>query len=731
MVKAHVRPVNGMPRLFIDEQMTAPVFFYGCTLFEHRLDIVEREFKMAAQHGIHLFSVILKMGVMPEARQPSIDNLSRYLDMLLRHDPAAKVLVRINVCQYGSSARKWEESHPGEMVVYEADIQDDGEVKADFDSTMTSVFSEDWRKMAEEALEAFVRYFVEHPVYADHVVAYHIGGGESDEWFHFGYREGGCDVSAAAQKALRAHVQAKYGGDVARLRAAYGRDDLNFEDIRIAMPIPGNTGRNPYPTYYLSKPEEQIHVDYNELLSTRIADLIKGFARIVKRVTNGDTIVLCFYGYWYELGGDSKSGHFAFQRLLECPDIDGFSSPIGYWDRDLGGTGPYMCAIDSVVAHHKMWFVENDIRTFLLYRREPGDTRDGFQNLYNFEDLYEVYKREAGTQMIRGCASWYMDLAGRGWFYHPAIWEQIHHLERLYDATLPHITPFVPEVAVVLDEEEVYRIASAHGTFGYTTFNMRMTFYRLGLAVGFYTGDDWLAGKADSAKLTFLLNPTGLKGAKGEGALEKIRRQGQTTVFIYGFGDMDTAQMQRLTGMTLARCEAPAGTKLPVQMVFCGSWEGCKNVSAGREVDVNPLFYVQGDYTEAFAQYTIGEAAGKIGFAMKRQDGYQTIFFGGFELDRDLLLRIARLAGVREYGYFGDYILPGPQMMITHTTEPGEKTVHFPRVCDVYDYYENRWYEQVDRITKTLDKGKTFLYIYGSRREIEGWNLPVWPGDPI
>ena len=104
---------------------------------------------------------------------------------------------------------------------------------------------------------------------------------------------------------------------------------------------------------------------------------------------------------------------------------------------------------------------------------------------------------------------------------------------------------------------------------------------------------------------------------------------------------------------------------------------------------------------------------------------------GGFELDRDLLLRIARLAGVREYGYFGDYILPGPQMMITHTTEPGEKTVHFPRVCDVYDYYENRWYEQVDTITKTLDKGKTFLYIYGSRREIEGWNLPVWPGDPI
>ena len=686
---------------------------------------------MASQHGIHLFSVILKMGSMPEERQQSINDLSRYLDMILRHDAQARVLVRLNVCQYGASARKWEKSHPGEMVIYEADVQENGEVKEDFDSTMTSLFSEAWRRMAEEAMEAFVGYFMHHPVYADHIVAYHIGGGESDEWFHFGYREGGCDVSEAAQKAFREYVRRKYGNDRARLRDAYGRNDLDFEDIRISCPIPGNTGRNPYPTYYLSKPEEQIHADYNELLSGRVADLIKGFARIVKRVTGGDTVVMCFYGYWYELGGDSKSGHFALQRLLECPDIDGFSSPVGYWDRDLGGTGPYMCAIDSVVAHHKMWFVENDIRTFLVYRREPGDTKDGFQNLYNFEDLYEVYKREAGTQMIRGCASWYMDLAGRGWFYHPAIWDQIRSLRDLYTATMPHITPYIPEVAVVLDEEEVYKIASAHGTFGYTTFNMRMTFYRLGLAVGFYSGDDWLAGKADGAKLTFLLNPTGLKGFKGERALEKIHRPGQTTVFIYGFGDMDQTEMRRLTGMTLARAEACAETKLPVEMEFIGSWEGCRNVSAGRKVDVNPLFYVEDDYSEAFARYTADEAKGKIGFALKRQDDYQTVFFGGFELDKDLLLRLARLAGVREYGYFGDYILPGPQLMITHTTTAGEKTVRFPRVCDVYDYFENRWYEQVDAVTKKLDMGKTFLYIYGSRREIEAWKLPLWPGDPI
>ena len=63
---------------------------------------------------------------------------------------------------------------------------------------------------------------------------------------------------------------------------------------------------------------------------------------------------------------------------------------------------------------------------------------------------------------------------------------------------------------------------------------------------------------------------------------------------------------------------------------------------------------------------------------------------------------------------------------MTHSSFPGEKTVYFPEVCDVYDYFEDTWYMGVDHITKTMDVGKTCLYFHGTRKEIEGWNLPRW-----
>ena len=97
MLKTSIqRDERGIPRLYINDKVEAPVIFYGCTLFKHRMRIVDKEFQLAAEAGIHLYSVILKMGCMPEERQESIDKMSRYMDMILKHDPEAKILVRAN-----------------------------------------------------------------------------------------------------------------------------------------------------------------------------------------------------------------------------------------------------------------------------------------------------------------------------------------------------------------------------------------------------------------------------------------------------------------------------------------------------------------------------------------------------------------------------------------------------------------------------------------------------------
>ena len=716
---------RGVPRLYINGKKEAPVIFYGCTLFEHRMRVVEKEFQMAAEAGIHLYSVILKMGVMPEERQESIDKMSRYMDMILQYDPEAKILVRANVSQYGKSAKRWAEMHPDDGIrfEYQPDIEGIEELE-DFDQLMTSVFSEGWRETAEETLRLFARYFANHPLYSEHFLGYHLGGNESDEWFHYAYREAGCDVSPAAQKYFRKFVTEKYHGDVQALRTAWGDDAIDFEQVAIPCPIPGNTPHaKPYPTTYFSTPQEQKYVDYNEMLNVRIAQLIAGFSRIVKEETHRNTLVMCFYGYLFELCGDPRSGHMALQQLLDCPDVDGFASPCGYWDRDVGGTGQYMTVIDSVVAHGKMWFVENDIRTFLRYRRDPDQPikLEGFANIFSFVDLYEVYRREAGTQMVRGCASWYMDLAGEGWFLHPDFWEEIKALEELCRVSLEFTTPYRPELAVVVDPEEFYRVPAVSGTFGNTMFNVRTQCYRLGVAAGFYTMEDWLNGKADHAKMVLLFNPSGLKGEKQERALKKIRRPGQTTFFFYGFGDMTHEEMRALTGMDIRKEQS--SENLTTAMQYCNEWDGFVNTSGGCGAEVPTRYYVAGGSTGEWARYLHSD---KVGFAACEKDGYRTIFFGGFETNKELLGRVTEIAGLFQYGYFGEYVLPGPQLYVTHTSSPGEKTVYFPQPCDVYDYFEDTWYMGVDHITKTLDVGKTSLYFHGKREEIERWNLPRW-----
>lgn len=717
---------NGIPRLYINGKKEAPVIFYGCTLFEQRMGIVDKEFKLAAEAGIHLYSVILKMGCMPEERQENIDKMSRYLDMILKYDPEAKVLVRANVSQYGDSAAIWAEKHPGDGIRFEMDADRDESDDENIEKRMTSVFSEDWRKEAEEALRQFARFFYHHPVYGDHFLGYHLGGNESDEWFHLAYREVGNDVSPAAQRYFRQFVFEKYRGDEQALREAWGDETLTFDQVVIPSPLPGNTASSkPYPHFYYRTAAEQKYVDFNEMNNVRIADLIRGFAAAVKEETHRNTLVMCFYGYLFELCGAPQSGHMAFQELLDCPDIDGFASPCGYWDRDVGGTGQYMTVIDSVAAHGKMWFVENDIRTFLRYRREPDQPRklEGpFYGIFSFTDLYEVWRREAGTQMVRGCASWYMDLAGEGWFYHPDYWEEIKALEELYRATLDITTPYKPELAVVVDPDDTYHVSDVRNTLGNTMFNVRTQCYRLGVSCGFYTTKDWLDGKADSAKMVLLFNPSGLRGERHAKAVEKIRRAGQTTMFMYGFGNLSEDEIRELTGMTLQ--EQYVDGRVTTNMLYCNEWDGFVNTSGGCAAEVNPRFYVTDGASAVWAHYS--DETDKVSFATHEQDGWRTVFFGGFETSIDLLNRVTQIAGLFQYGYVGEYVLPGSQLYVTHSSFPGEKTVRFPEVCDVYDYFEDTWYLGVDHITKTMDVGKTCLYFHGKREEIEGWNLPRW-----
>jgi hypothetical protein len=91
-------------------------------------------------------------------------------------------------------------------------------------------------------------------------------------------------------------------------------------------------------------------IDFAEFQQQMMADCVCELARAARRASGGRKLVVFFYGYVFEFGairnGPATAGHYALRRLLDCPDIDVLCSPISYFDRGLGESGPAMTAAE-------------------------------------------------------------------------------------------------------------------------------------------------------------------------------------------------------------------------------------------------------------------------------------------------------------------------------------------------------------------------------------------------
>ena len=227
-----------------------------------------------------------------------------------------------------------------------------------------SIASEVFRQGSNDELAEMVRHY-EASDYAPHILAWHSGG-PYHEMFMAGYRQHGPDYSDANTRGFRTWLGGHYETDEA-LRAAWGDDAATIATAEIPPFEPGRfpmrmgAGGTPISVFY-SAPRERSSVDFSEYMSDITADRLIEWASIVKRESGGKRLVAFFYGYTFDLCG-SFAGHYRLQRVLDCPDIDILASPYSYADREPGGAGNFMCPVDSILAHGKLWFNEDDSRT--------------------------------------------------------------------------------------------------------------------------------------------------------------------------------------------------------------------------------------------------------------------------------------------------------------------------------------------------------------------------------
>ncbi|MCL4216214.1 MAG: beta-galactosidase [Candidatus Hydrogenedentes bacterium] len=367
--------------------------------------------------------------------------LDERMAMVLQAEPDALIVPRL----FLGTPPWWAETYPEDLVTYDPD---DGIPEAFVldGKRVASWASEKWRDDTSDALRRFVAH-VEQSSYAKHVIGYHLASGTTEEWMQWGSNEDQwTDYSAPNVNRFRSWLEDKYV-DLESFRSAWNDDDVTFATAA----IPTKAQRAAAQHGYLKDPAvDQASIDYVLYTSWLTVDAIKAFAAVVKKATHGERLVGTFYGYLLSLSGaqrEQNAGHLALDQLLTCPDIDFLCSPTDYGGRDLDTGFPHtMTLLDSVKQHGKLWFNENDLRTWLTPNVEVGT----FGKTGSYEDSLRAQQREFTWVMAERLGMWWFDMGG-GWFHDPQFMKDIAHMNRIAEACVGLSGESVAEIALVAD----------------------------------------------------------------------------------------------------------------------------------------------------------------------------------------------------------------------------------------------------------------------------------------
>lgn len=641
---------------------------------------------LARDAGVDIVSFGIGMPWPRPGEEPNFAHVDAAITNTLRANPKALLLPRFGVTPPGW----WLEEHPDECMVF-----DDGP------GSFVSMASEPWREEMQVHLRALVRHCEEK--YGDHMLGYHPCGQHTGEWFYErSWEPRLSDFSPAMDKGFRQWLQGKYGTEAA-LRRAWNDSAVTFATV--AVPSKEEMLHTSYGFFRDPQTEGKV-VDYFLYKQIAMEEPLEMMARVIKEETKGRKLTCFFYGYLFDMHGlpmgPQGSGHLAMDRLLKCPDVDILCSPISYLDREQGGAGCFMTAVDSVRTRGKLWLNEDDTRTYLT----PTD--DPYSRVGTSQGTQWVHQRNFAQLWPRRLACWYMDLGGTGWLNGKDLWDNIGRLQRFYQQHLDEPAQWQPEVALIVDEDSPAYGACNSAVANPLVYQMRSQYFRLGTGFGMYYLSDLVAGRIPPMKAYFFANCYHLDAKQRQAVLRATR--GKTAVWFYGGGFLSDnaadANMRELIGLNLERAEPEVGRVTP-----SGDREGLAaglRDPFGTDTRLDPLWTVNDPAAEVIARYPSGAAA----VAAKQTPEGLRVYVGALHCPARLLRDIARASGVHLYSNTDDVVLTDGRFLALSATSAGRKRLTFPGPRTVVSALDSQVVaEDVTRLELELQHGETRLYL--------------------
>jgi hypothetical protein len=495
------------------------------------------QIKLAANVGVDFVSFPVGLPWPKPGESVDWTAVEAQCQTVLDANPQALLLPRIGM----EPPAWWREAHPDHMMIWDQGPQQ---------HTGAVVASPEYRRAAAERLAALIGHLEDK--FGERTAGYHPCGQNTGEWF---YQETwGPALNGYAPSDLRAWrrwLAERYSTDAA-LQAAWNVSQVTLE----AVAVPEPAQRRAAPAGILHDPQAGRNlIDFAEFQQQMMADCVCELARAARRASGGRKLVVFFYGYVFEFGairnGPATAGHYALRRLLDCPDIDVLCSPISYFDRGLGESGPAMTAAESVALAGKLWLSEDDTRTHLGTGRAPG-WADGVSTI---EDTNRLLLRNTAQCAVRNFGTWWMDLGATGWFDDLRMWAEMDHLRALDEPLLDRPLPYRPEVAAVIDEASMIRVAAGGQIVTRPgVYEVRRPLGRMGAPYGQYLQDDVAAGRIQ-AKMYVFLTSWNLSPQQRRQLLTATSGRLRVWCYAPGYHQEDAtslAAMQELTGFRIA-----------------------------------------------------------------------------------------------------------------------------------------------------------------------------------
>jgi len=748
MSRAEIKILNGGPTLLIDGKPIFPMLHWAPAPTVEEKWIGDRVVKDFSEAGIHLSTFAIDIGdyidvhlyegaitdvrdtkrVIGTASLPYRENytydfskLDKQIMNFLNSDPEAYILLRVGL-EMGSPLSLssvhnwwWRQRNPRDLEVYS-----DGRAETQ------SYASKKWLQDCSDFLASLIRHLRSNNN-GSRVIGIQPGAGHTTEWCKESAMEGyATDYSEVMRDSFRLWLIKKYRS-LNALRKAWHDPYAHFNKVEIPTPEE-QVGAD---TYHFRDPSRSRKViDYFEFLSELTADDIIHFCRVIKEASDWEMLAGVFYGYlwglawcnWFfdqgkqmETSAYQRSGHLALSKVLASQYVDFIASPYCYGFRGIGGDSAPMSIVESIRLHGKLYFIEDDTRTYLF----PPDSK--FGRARNLKETLSILTRTFGRVLTSSSGLWYADWCRPNRpspYQDEEIMRRISRFLEIGEKSLKLDRSPAGEIAVIVDEKSfLYERMNKNLDWPLVFLQKIWGLSRIGAPYDTYLLTD-IDKIPDQYKCYIFLNTFHLDDEERDLIKKTTRRKGKVSVWMFASGlineNISAENMRDIIGIDFVVDWTEWGVKMLISNFNHPITRGLPaNTSFGTDLNIGPIPYVND--TEATVLGTLVYSRGMCvpGMAVKEFSEWRSIYIGAPNVPSNVLRSIAEYAGVHIYSYSDDVLYANRNFICIHTVKPGEKRIFLPREADVYDEINgNLIAEKTREFTDKLKAGETKLYYY-------------------